>query len=69
MNTYFVAETNGEDELIDFFDGLKIKWRIRPLDNGYSMISARMNIIDKMLYRLIFMETKRNLAWSRLKTV
>ena len=69
MNTYFVTEMNSEDELINFFDGLGIKWRIRPLEGGYSIIGAKMGIIDKVLYQLIFKETKRDLAWSRLRSV
>ncbi len=66
--SYFVIEENNADRLIDFFDGLKIKWKIRPLDNGYSMLAAKMGFIDKVLYRLIFKETKTE-NWSMLKTV
>lgn len=68
MNTYFIGEESKIEGLLNFFDGQSIKWKLRPLDNGYLMVGAKMNLLDKMLYKLIFTETRTEF-WSRLKTV
>lgn len=65
-NSYFVGEEGNIDKLVDFFVGSGIRWKVKNLKDGYKIVGAKMNLIDKILYRLIFVETKTE-NWSRLK--
>lgn len=67
FNSYFIGKEVDMDSLMDFLIGLNRRHEVRQLDNGYELIGAKLNFIDKLTYKLMFGEKK--VAWSRLKTI
>lgn len=68
FNRYFVVEERNAHELTDFFYMMGIEYKCAHLENGYVLFGAKLNIIDRVVYRMRFIETKKE-RWSKLRTI